>query len=210
MNIQFSESLFFLPWIGPDYFNSKKSEKVLVLGESIYCCTPYSCKNPLCKNQIKDIVTKQIEVKEKNRFYTSIAKLCTKNKPFNLKEKINFWNSVAFYEFVQVSVGTKRQQRPSEAMWNDAAKPFTELVSKIEADIIYATGKELTNNLIRNFETILIYKSTSTFFEFRIVRFSEKWIKLISFYHPAYYKGFNYSIKEQLLEFTEAPIQNYL
>lgn len=210
MKNQFSPKVKFIPWVGCNYKNSQKGTKVLVLGESIYCCQPYTCANPLCCNQVIDIVTKQIEVKEKNRYYTSVAKLCSKYITFNLSEKIYFWNSVAFYEFVQVSVGTKQQQRPTQEMWEAAKEPFLEVYNELLPDVVYVTGKELSQNFLNNFESILVHRNFNTFFDCHLINIGGKWVKIISFYHPAYYKKFTITIRPDLLRLTESSIEDLL
>lgn len=210
MKNQYSHHVKFIPWVGPNYMASKNGSRIMVLGESIYCCTPYTCTNPNCCNQVIDIVTKQIKIQEKNRFYTSVAKLCSQYEAFNLSEKIKFWNSVVFYEFIQVSVGTKQQQRPTTKMWEDAKIPFMEVFSNFLPDIVYVTGKELTQNFLNKFESLLIHRSSNTFFECHLIKIEDKWIKIISFYHPAYYKKFTLTIREDLLKLTDASIQDLL
>jgi hypothetical protein len=206
----FSANIAFLPWVGPDFNDGINGMRTMVLGESIYCCVPYSCSNPNCKYQVIDMVTKQINFREKNKFYTKIAKLLYRGSQNSLLNKIDFWNKVAFYELVQVSVGTKTRQRPLHDMWENSKEPLFEVLKVVKPEIVYVTGKELTANFLNKFESKRVYKDESGFFECNLIKFEGKWIKTISFYHPAYFKGFNYRIQDMLFSLAKKPLEELL
>jgi hypothetical protein len=78
------KSVFFQPWIGPNYKLGVNGKKVLVLGESLWCCEPYACSDAnKCGDMTTRIVKKQIETRaqntksESNPYYTKVARLLT-------------------------------------------------------------------------------------------------------------------------------------
>lgn len=206
MNIieTYSDNVRFHPRIGGNYTQGIYGKKVLVLGESIYCCV--KCNTPeVCKNQIKDIVKKQLDGEEKNPFYTLIPKLYIGdiNKPFQIEEKIEFWNKVSFYEFIQTSVGIADRVRPTLEMWNDAVNPFFEILDILEPQVVLITGKELSNYVVRLFEERKkVFDSEKSFLIHNEVLYKNRNIDLVCIYHPSSGR-LSYNIQEELFKIVK-------
>jgi len=147
------ESVMFMPWVGKNYLNGFRGKKFLILGESYYCedysicgaCYP-SKKND-CNNYTIDIITRQLNGDEKvSSFYQKLSKLFINN--INDTNLLNdFWNSIAYYNYIQSSVGDGARQRPTKEMWNDAYKPFTEVMSELNPDFLLILGSDLWEHM---------------------------------------------------------------
>lgn len=142
----------FKPWIGNHYENGIDNRKILILGESHYCCNPGECDG--CVDQTNEIILKQIDEHradyESNPFYTKLAKLFLrkgKGENISLNEKKLFWNSVAFYNYIQMSVGEEPRIAPSEEMFEKSWEIFQKLIEAITPDFILIVSQRLWNGL---------------------------------------------------------------
>ena len=71
-------------------------------------------------------------------------------KPYNpLSDDASndFWNKVAFYNFIQFPVGDSARLRPTENMWRDSFEPFKLILNELGPDLVLVLGKELENNI---------------------------------------------------------------
>jgi hypothetical protein len=146
------ENFGFRPWIGSDYENGFNRKKILILGESHYCCNPGECDG--CIDQTNEIIKKQIDESrddfESNRFYTKLAKLFlgkVVGQHISLDEKISFWNSVAFYNYIQMSVGNNAGIAPTEEMFEKSWESFQRLIEEIKPDFILIVSQRLWEGL---------------------------------------------------------------
>jgi hypothetical protein len=142
----------FKPWIGSQYEIGIDNKKILILGESHYCCNPGECDG--CSDQTNEIILKQINETrsdfESNPFYTKLAKLFLKKVPgeyISLNEKKLFWNSVAFYNYIQESVGETARIAPSKEMFEISWGPFQNLIEAITPDLVLILGQRLWDGM---------------------------------------------------------------
>ncbi len=94
------------------------------------------------------------EKKKKLRFFTTVAKILS-GQPYQWLDdgkSQEFWNRVAFYNFIQTSVGTEPRMRPTEQMWRNSEIPFNSVLSDLQPDIIVVLGRELGSK-IRHLES---------------------------------------------------------
>jgi hypothetical protein len=139
----------FKPWIGKNYHtNGLNGIKILFLGESHYG----KAGNEKADTTINVIKRLALGEQRYHRFFTTIAKFAllkgAKNK-ISKKERKEFWESVAFYNYVQEFVGDKSRIRPTKEMWQSAKKPFCEILEELKPQLIVVLGKELNKNLPR-------------------------------------------------------------
>lgn len=118
---------------------------------------------------------------------------------FTRQRKIEFWNSVAFYELVQVSVGNGARIRPTQKMWEDSKYPLYKVIEQLGPEIIFVPGKELHQHFITKFDSTLIYSDNTTFFKYHKISFAGNEIKVISFKHPA--GGLTYKVREKIIQY---------
>lgn len=63
------------------------------------------------------------------------------------EERSKFWERVAFYNFVQCFTGPGPRCRPTEAMWQAAAKPFLATLTELDPQLLVVLGFELHRQL---------------------------------------------------------------
>lgn len=135
------KNVIFRPWVGENYQNGFQGLKTLILGESQYAS---SCDNPL--NFTIELVKKRINGDLKIAFYTKIEKAMT-GVDLELADKIKFWHSVSFYNYVQDFVGDEARIRPTEASWKISETPFVEVLEELKPEFILALGYQMWDNL---------------------------------------------------------------
>jgi uracil-DNA glycosylase len=59
----------------------------------------------------------------------------------------DFWQRVAFYNYVQVKVGTDARERPSPEMWAAAKPLFQNLLASFKPDCVLVLGKAAWSNM---------------------------------------------------------------
>lgn len=140
----FSDQVKLLPWIGPNYEGA--SPKVLVLGESIYEKATRTFVPDMIQ-PIRDGTTPP------GAFFTKVQNCYSNAYHWDADAKGNyyvnlqrFWDSVAFYEYAQEAM-TELGSRPSKKQWEQAKKPFLEVLETLRPDVVVALGYETYANL---------------------------------------------------------------
>lgn len=137
-------NIVFKPWVGNDYATNKFGARILVLGES-----HYGVPEDEHEEYTKEVV--QLWAKE-NRlaFFTKIAKTILNldsSEYLTDDAKTEFWENVAFYNYIQKIVGEGARIRPASDMWESSAPALFEVIKDLDPQIIYVLGKELADNL---------------------------------------------------------------
>ena len=181
----------FTPWIGETCLeNGYLGKRILILGESHYC--DEDCD--LCgarKCDITENVTKRfLDYKKGKREFESWMTTYTKFTNVFLGEKVNnqtligFWNSIMFYNYVQLATSGPRISPSSEAFSN-SKEAFFEVLEEYQPDLIIVWGerlwKYLPNNGIYEEENILDGK----FGKLYNYTISNKKIPAFRIYHPS-------------------------
>ena len=139
------ESTGVLPWIGQSYANGGfEGKRVLILGESHY--RPIEQKiQDFSMNVVKwHVYTKRVRV------FTKVQKILAAipvGKPVSDDQRSAFWESVAFDNYIQTSVGERSRIRPSPEMWEAAEKPFLQTLNTLKPEFLIVLGKELEKNV---------------------------------------------------------------
>lgn len=141
------------PWVGENYSNPLNfKNKTLLLGESNYTI-PEKFKTNLVIDCVKDDISSNLAERDTMgfcRFSTKIRRIF-----FGRNETVtpyDFWQDVAFYNFVQFLVGGKSRERPTDQMWKDSVPAFNEIVSGLQPDKIVVLGKANWKNLLAHVE----------------------------------------------------------
>lgn len=142
-------SVYFQPWEGRNY--GKESVfglPIMILGESLYewedgVSTP---------DRTKILVGENATGEWSHRQFTILCKTFM-GEEISIETKNAFWNSVAYYNFIQEMVGGKARKRPTWQMWQDAAKPFFEILQKLQPACLLVAGKNLWDNLPKPMKT---------------------------------------------------------
>jgi hypothetical protein len=136
------------PWVGSQY---KQSEvlpfKTLILGES-----NYAAEKNFNSNIVISCVTNHLG-ENKNKNFSSFATK-TRRVILGSSTKVSskiFWESVAYYNFVQYLVGSISRKRPTKQMWNESVQSFDELITVLKPERVLVLGKGNWKNLLKHF-----------------------------------------------------------
>ena len=132
----------FDPWRGELYGLPNDlglPSRLLILGESHYG-GPEEYRRSLTREVIEDQWSGH-----SHRYFTIVQRaVLGPSKEVNAKD---FWQSVAFYNFIQRLVGEKPVNRPDQHVWKEAAAPFRKILNCLEPTHMIATGFDLWDNL---------------------------------------------------------------
>ena len=148
----------FQPWIGECYHEANLyGLRILLLGESHYG-----------KGDEDSSFTKRVVRKwgqdNRHRFFTTIAKfILDQGKDGNLstEKKREFWENVAFYNYVQEIVAEEaREERPTPGMWKRSEKAYYQVLQELKPDLVVVLGKQLARNLPAQVDGVALCKVT--------------------------------------------------
>lgn len=143
--MEFTEQVYFRPWIGADYGKgSRWNVSLLLLGEAHYDST----EDEVTPRFTQQCIEAHASGKLQDAYWTNVMNtvLGESGSP-SADERQAFWDSVAFYNYVQQMVGSGPTNRVAEQMWRDAEAPFLEVVRELEPECILVFGKKLWNEL---------------------------------------------------------------
>lgn len=186
------KGVYFSPCVGSKYRESEL--KLLILGESHYG-----------KGGAEDLseITVAAVGDGKHRFFVSVRRL------FDGGE--DFWEEVAFYNYVQELAGCEPRQRPTEKMWACSHAAFGLVLKKLQPDRILVVGKTTWLNkadqeqdyqgcsttVERDFKlgSKFVQNMRKEWDEFRYARWyptaQGKYALAAGIFHPAYPPGFS-------------------
>lgn len=210
--------IFFDPWIGKNYkseFNLFK-KKILVVGNSHYCkpwCS--DCGNhehhPGCFDFTKKVIRNYLDISHngswKKTFSTFVNAML--NKSSSIAERTLFFESIAFYNFLQIAAG----ENPYSTKEYDYANnryidAFYEVVDRILPDVVICWGKQVWNalsngwNICGEAEKGAGVKVVDTIFNhYKIYHYRHHKILLIGVQHPScgFARNFHYQIFSELI-----------
>lgn len=130
---EFSDCVRFLPWVGESFEAGYIGSKILVIGDSHYGKAPGKERN-----FTRDVLFKHLSGEQRISFFTNIARAISGEPNEDLDQDI-FWNSVAFYNYVQEAVEEARV-RPSMEQGINAQEAFDEIINTLQPDKIIMLG----------------------------------------------------------------------
>jgi len=198
------KSVFFRPRIGENYFTTGVlGKKILILGESHICgkgCSDCGDLNehPNCNdftnNAIKYFLNYKIGEGEFDYWMNTYTKFGNvfNNKNLSAEETISFWDSIAFYNYVQYSTDQARVS-PLNVEFKKSSIAFFEILQSIKPDLVFVWGERLWEQLPNNGEygaeiTIENVKGGRLYY----YTINEKKIPIYMVNHPSS-SSFNYS-----------------
>ncbi|MDH7914640.1 hypothetical protein [Winogradskyella sp. SYSU M77433] len=152
------------PWIGNNYENGGIfNKKILILGESHYGTDKDAWFNEnLTRLSIQQKIgeaTGENGKFYKKAFHTNIFKAFNE-KPATNENKVDFWHSVAYFNYVQGSVGDKPRVRPIKEDWEKSFQPTLDSIKLLKPDLIVVLGYTLWKNIWHRFENDVYEKTT--------------------------------------------------
>lgn len=139
------ENVFFKPWVGKNYgAGGMFHKKILVIGESHYCAGCPKCGGkPIdgeCSSMTQNVLQSIVDGKTTrwsgtfHKFEKSLI-----NPDASPKTSSEIWQSLAFYNYLQVAVSKAREA----GEWYDYEKSeaaFFEVLNKLQPDVIIVWG----------------------------------------------------------------------
>lgn len=135
----------FLPWVGSQYSKGINGKKVMVLGESHYCAHESEAVAELTRIIIRDLFDTESEHESYKNTYTKFGRALFASQRYD-QDKETAWNSVVFYNYVQVALSGARKAPTSQDFKNSESALFN-LLDQYQPDCLVVWGKRLYNNL---------------------------------------------------------------
>lgn len=136
---RFSGAVRFLPWIGCHYHHHPRwPGRILILGEAHYADDDEN------RDLTRDVIRRQWQG-ESYAYFTRILGVLSSSD--GKIDRECFWNTVAFYNYVQRIVSGKARVAPSSRQWSEAHAVLPEVLDALKPDYVLVTGKRLWENL---------------------------------------------------------------
>ena len=140
----YSDAVRFHPWIGASYgYNSQWTLPLLILGES-----HYDTNGELLQvDSTQKVLTEYVQLRPKHlQYYTKVMNsVMGISAPSDELTRSHFWNSVAFYNYVQYIV--PKGEPPTQDMWDRSRGAFHEVISKLKPFCILVVSTRLWQNI---------------------------------------------------------------
>lgn len=184
------EKVCFTPWIGDSCLEKGYlGKRILILGESHYCNDCNLCGSIKCGITVG--VTKRfLDYKKGIGEFESWMTTYTKFTNVFLGEKVdneaivNFWNSIMFYNYVQLATSGPRIS-PSAEAFSNSKDAFFEVIDKYQPDLIIVWGKRLWEMLPNNGTYAEDNILDGKFGKLYYYKVSNKEIPAFKIYHPS-------------------------
>jgi len=177
----------FQPWVGSQYDRGLNGTKVLLLGESHYG----GVGDDAPAHEVTSRVVQRWAIDGPTHpFFTKAYRVvCGTPTPDRTREE--FWNSVAFYNYVQAWVGNNPRVRPTPDEWKTGAAPFQDVLAALCPDRVVVLGKELWNQLPSPQESRTVTVNSNQI-EIRFYSTSSHTAQAAMVHHPSY-PAFSYA-----------------
>jgi hypothetical protein len=149
----YTTKVHFMPWVGCNYISNALFDfRILILGESHYS-KQYFDKSPDITKYYTHYIMQHWAVNNNSAFYSKVRNSILRGNGLSvngyekseLRQK--FWDSVAFFNYVQEFVGTGARNRPQPQQWLSAETAYWEVLEKLKPDICIVLGEELWRHL---------------------------------------------------------------
>lgn len=202
------KNIFFSPRIGKDYARGGIfGKKILAVGESHYCgsgCADCGeCgKHPECSDFTTKVVNwcldSSVEREGWMNTYLKFERSLVGKETTPLESR-KMWDSIAFYNFLQVAMGGAREAGTNQ-QYRAAAEPFMQVLEELQPDVLIVWGVRLWNNLPnRNWTvgpkvSVDGYDVQNGYYTLP----SGKKVKVVCVYHPSV--GYDWSFWYKVIE----------
>ncbi|WP_196768932.1 hypothetical protein [Xanthomonas arboricola] len=140
------EMLLFHPWIGPNYqVLGFSGHRILILGES-----HYGMPEDESPSFTVECIEGMAKAKHGHSFFTKTAKIFLEREsgvPLTQSERSNFWDRVAFFNYIQCFPSKTARTRPTPAMWKFASTVFPLVIQELQPTFVLVLGNALKQNL---------------------------------------------------------------
>lgn len=137
------EKIVVKPWVGKQYEQGFRGKKIMALGDSHYVARVEDYDENITIDVIHVFLDPEAERERWMNTFTKFERAMTGRK-LQVEEKVEFWNSILFRNYLLVPCRRPRQQA-SQEQYLAAQKSFMELLEKYRPDGVMAWG-----NLVRD------------------------------------------------------------
>ncbi|HDR2789149.1 MULTISPECIES: hypothetical protein [Enterobacter] len=138
MEQQRQKGINFRPFVGSKYTNSRYGIRGLVLGES-----HYADEGEAGKDFTQHVVTTHA-YRAGAPFFSKLTAVLRGDTSYPTdSERVETWQQVAFYNYVQEIVGDGSRIAPTREAWDAAQAPFFEVVRELKPNVILVLGSRL-------------------------------------------------------------------
>lgn len=132
----------FHPFVGKKYYDSRYGARVMVLGESHYGDGIDD------ENGFTQLVIHEHAFKPGFAFFSKLTNVLRGRTDYPTEEeRVEAWEHIAFYNYVQEFVGGSARIAPTPEMWEASYAPFVEVVRELKPDVILVLGYRLWDNV---------------------------------------------------------------
>lgn len=144
----FSSRVRFAPWIGTEYRRGvPPGRHLLIIGESHYSGQERDlAEDRRNRNLTRDVICRQWNG-ETYSYFTKLSEAVSGKPCREGPVKQVFWNTVAFYNFIQDIVSVGARVAPTEEHRQEALKVLPKIIDRLEPNCVLATGKRLWEGL---------------------------------------------------------------
>jgi len=134
----------FDPWIGSRYkTDGIRGIRLLILGEA-----HYGTGQDEHRRMHTTEIVRMLGQQGRFRFHTVTQRLVSGGRGWlSDKERTEFWERVAFYNYIQSFPGPRARWRPTPEMWLAAQQPFLQTLQEVNPGLVLVLGHELRRNL---------------------------------------------------------------
>lgn len=129
---------FYKPWKGDAYRSS--SPQLLILGESHYGAGAED------GNATIQLTERYVRGDMNHAFWTNTMN-AVQGKSASIEQRKTFWQSVAFYNFVQETAGASAGIAPTKPMFDASVESFFSVLDDLKPQAILVLSTRLWNNL---------------------------------------------------------------
>ena len=134
--------VIFKPYVGKNYKSGGIfGKRILVLGESHYCSKEEAC-DTLTEEVLQEYLNHEVNEGWMNTFKKFVRALV--GKTTSSEDSFQIWDSLAFYNYLQVPMADNRLAGTEED-YKNAEKPFFEVLDELKPDFMIIWGKRLWN-----------------------------------------------------------------
>ena len=202
------EHVFFKPWIGKNYQNGGIiKKKILVLGESHYCggCDECGLKYaPECNDLNTTKIIESLLSGSTGGWANTFRKFerSLVNKETTLEDSNEIWQSLAFFNFLQVAM-TETRTEGSYEDYMEGQKAFLEVIEELQPDLIIVWGvgrlyDNLPNEGWIKGEPLVVdgYNVKNGYYQLK----QGKKSRVIAVYHPSTSRGYSWDWWYKVIE----------
>jgi hypothetical protein len=147
----FSKPVRIMPWIGTQYLKGYWGTRILIVGESHYNNHKRIVGKSLSMLTKDVLVESQFDLDWKSRFLTNIAASFIGHIP-DASERSGFWNSVAFYNYIQNASIPRPGTAPTHEMLSTSLEGFKNVISTLRPKLILIFSYRVWDYIFENIE----------------------------------------------------------